>query len=58
MKNKNEIKLEDVDDATVAELRLVENMERSDLTEAEKGDAIVQMLIQFPEKYPTIISIG
>ena len=47
-------RVEDVDDARLMEIRLLENTQREDLTEAEKGNAIAHLLAEFPEKYPTI----
>ena len=47
-------RIEDVDDARLMEIRLLENTQRQDLTEPEKGNAIAHLLADFPEKYPTI----
>lgn len=38
--NEIEARVEDLDDATCMELRLIENCHREDLTDAEKGDAV------------------
>ena len=53
-----ETKVQDLDDATCMELRLIENTHREDLSEAERGDAILTLLEGFPDKYPTISSIA
>jgi ParB family chromosome partitioning protein len=46
--------VQEVDDATCMEFRLIENTHREDLTEAEKGNAVAVLLEKYPEKYPTI----
>ena len=51
-------RVEDVDDARLMEIRLLENTQREDLTEAEKGNAIAHLLGKYPEKYPTIGSLA
>lgn len=51
-------KVEDIDDNTAMELRLIENTQREDLTGAEKGDAVYVLLEKYPEKYPTISSVA
>lgn len=51
-------KIEDVDDARAMEIRLIENTQREDLTEAEKGNAISHLLTEYPEKYPTIKALA
>ena len=53
-----EARIEDLDVATSMELRLIENTQREDLTNAEKGDAVYALWEEFPEKYPTIKSIA
>ena len=53
-----EAKIEDIDDATCMELRLIENTHREDLTESEKGDAVLTLLEEYAEKYPTLTSIA
>jgi len=47
-----------IDDSTSMELRLIENTQRTDLTDAEKGDAVYALVEHFPEKYPTIKDIA
>jgi ParB family chromosome partitioning protein len=51
-------RIEDFDDVTTMEIRLIENTHREDLTDAEKGDAIYTLWQRFPEKYPSIDSIA
>jgi ParB/RepB/Spo0J family partition protein len=51
-------RIEDFDDVTAMELRLIENTHREDLTDAEKGDAVYTLWERFPEKYPSIDSIA
>lgn len=51
-------RIEEIDDSTSMELRLIENTQRKDLTDAEKGDAVYTLWEAFPEKYPTIRSIA
>ena len=53
-----EARIEELDDATSMELRLIENTHREDLTNAEKGDAVYALWEAFPEKYPTIKSVA
>ena len=47
-------RVEKVDDARLMEIRLLENTQREDLTEAEKGNAIAYLLANYEDKYPTI----
>lgn len=42
-----------IDDSTSMEFRLIENTQRTDLTDAEKGDAVYTLIEHFPDKYPT-----
>jgi len=51
-------RIEELDDATAKELRLIENTHREDLTDAEKGDAVYALWEGFPEKYPSIKSVA
>jgi len=44
----------DLEDNEVTELRLIENIHREDLTNADKGDGVYALLERYPEKYPTI----
>jgi len=46
-----------ITDRQADELRLIENIHRDDLTNAEKGDAIWAIIENYPDKYPTIKSI-
>ena len=48
--NEFEADVMDVDDATVMELRLIENCHREDLTDAEKGDAVLHLWSDY-DKY-------
>ena len=45
-------------DVQTDELRLIENIQREDLTSPEKGDAVLALIDNFPEKYPTIKSVA
>ena len=47
-----------ITDRQADELRLIENIHREDLTDAEKGDAVYALIENYPEKYPTIKSIA
>ena len=49
-----EATVHNLDDSTCMEFRLIENTEREDLTDAEKGNAVDNLLTKYPEKYPTI----
>lgn len=53
-----EARVQEIDDSTSMELRLIENTHREDFTEAEKGNAIAHLLADFPEKYPTIKALA
>ena len=53
-----EAKIEDIDDATCMELRLIENTHREDLTDAEKGDAVYTLMENFPERYKNIADVA
>ena len=53
-----EARIADMDEATVHELRLIENTQREDLTESEKGNAVAHLLAEYPEKYPTIKALA
>jgi ParB/RepB/Spo0J family partition protein len=46
--------IQELDDVTCDEFRLIENTQREDLTEAEKGNAIAVLLDKYPDKYPRI----
>jgi ParB family chromosome partitioning protein len=45
-------------DNEAGELRLIENVHRDDLTNAEKGDAVIDLWENYPERYPTFKSIA
>ncbi|TET18803.1 ParB/RepB/Spo0J family partition protein [Candidatus Bathyarchaeota archaeon] len=45
-------------DQQADEIRLVENIHREDLTDAEKGDAIYSLLESYPERYANIRAIS
>jgi len=47
-----------IDNSTSMELRLIENTQRTDLTDAEKGDAIYALLEHFPDRYSTVKDIA
>lgn len=51
-------RVDELDDTTCMELRLIENTHREDLTDAEKGDAIYSLMAKYPEKYSTIKSVA
>lgn len=51
-------RVEELDDTTCMELRLIENTHREDLTDAEKGDAIYALIAKYVERYPTIKSVA
>lgn len=40
------------------ELRLIENVHRDDLTNVEKGDAVIALWESYPDRYPTFKSIA
>lgn len=45
-------------DQRTDELRLIENIHREDLTDPEKGDAVLALVENYPEKYPTFKSLA
>lgn len=47
-----------ITDRQADELRLIENIHREDLTDSEKGDAVLSLLENYPEKYPTMKAIA
>ena len=47
-----------ITDRQADELRLIENIHREDLTDAEKGDAVYSILENYPEKYPHLKAIS
>jgi len=47
-----------ITDRQADELRLIENIHREDLTDAEKGDAIYALLENYPDKYLSMASIA
>jgi ParB/RepB/Spo0J family partition protein len=51
-------RIEELDDTTCMELRLIENTHREDLTDAEKGDAVYALMAKYVERYPTIKSVA
>jgi len=51
-------RVEAIDDSTSMELRLIENTQRTDLTDAEKGDAVYALLEYFPDEYSTLKDIA
>jgi len=48
-----EADVKDVDDVTASELRLIENTQREDLSDAEKGDAVLALWANY-DKYETL----
>jgi len=53
-----EARIQDLDDATCMEYRLIENTQREDLKSPEKGDAVYSLMEKYPEKYPTTKSVA
>lgn len=51
-------RVRDINDRTADELRLIENIHREDLTYPEKGDAVISLLENYPEKYPTLKAVA
>lgn len=47
-----------IDDSTSMEFRLIENTQRTDLTDAEKGDAVYALIEHFSGKYSTIKEVA
>ena len=45
-------------DSQIDELRLIENIHREDLTNVEKGEAVINLWENYPERYPTFKSIA
>jgi ParB family chromosome partitioning protein len=50
--------IRDISDREADELRLIENIHRDDLTDAEMGDAVYALIELYPDKYPTIASVA
>lgn len=48
----------DISDREADELRLIENIHREDLIDAEKGDAIYTLMDSYPDRYPTITEVA
>ena len=55
--NEVEAEVRDIDDAGAMELRLIENTQREDLSDAEKGDAVLALWANY-DKYETIKDIA
>jgi ParB family chromosome partitioning protein len=53
-----EARIQDIDDATSMELRLIENTHREDLTDAEKGNAVYALIENYPKKYETVKDVA
>lgn len=53
-----EAKIDDIDDATSMELRLIENTHREDLTDAEKGNAVYSLMENYAEKYESVADVA
>ncbi len=51
-------RIRDMGDRVADEIRLIENIHREDLTYPEKGDAVISLLENYPEKYPTIKAVA
>lgn len=52
-----EADVKNVDDVTATELRLIENTQREDLSDAEKGDAVLSLWANY-DKYETIKDVA
>jgi len=52
-----EAEVKNIDDSTVMELRLIENTQREDLTDAEKGDAVLSLWANY-DKYEKIKDVA
>lgn len=50
--------IRDLSDVETAVARLIENIQREDLTSPEKGDAVMGLLENHFDKYPTLVSIA
>lgn len=50
--------IRDYTDAEVLELNFIENVHREDLSAVEKGRLCEQLLDRFPDKYPSVYSLG
>jgi ParB family chromosome partitioning protein len=48
----------DYTDAEVIEMNLIENVQREDLNDVEKGRSCIQLLDSYPEKYPNASAIA
>ena len=55
--NEINVDVKDVDDITASELRLIENTQREDLSDAEKGDAVLSLWANY-EKYETLKDVA
>lgn len=45
-------------DSEVLEIILIENAQREDLNDVEKGNSCIRLMKEFPEKYPTVKSLA
>jgi len=52
-----EADVRDIDDVTAMELRLIENTQREDLSDAEKGDAVLSLWANY-DKYETLKDVA
>jgi ParB family chromosome partitioning protein len=52
-----EAEVKNIDDSTAMELRLIENTQREDLSDAEKGDAVVALWANY-DKYETLKDVA
>lgn len=50
--------VQDLDDSRCMLFRLIENAQREDLTDAEKGNTIAVMLSKFSDEFPTIEAVA